>query len=97
MKTIHVILLLSLLSLSSCEKDICKTCIKIIESNEFEANKKCEGLANSYPAFKEISRIDLGESCGSDLSTKEAFIDEFDFGNYCDTLKFSTRIRFICN
>lgn len=50
--------------LTSCEKQVCKSCKIIIETNEKEAQYRCSGLANNYPnGYLLLSEKYLGTFC----------------------------------
>lgn len=61
MKLTIFILTLFIFSCSKDDtKDQCRNYSLVTESNESEARDKCDGLANSYPAFKVLSTVSIG-------------------------------------
>jgi hypothetical protein len=58
--------------LSACSKERCQTCKIVTESSFEEANRKCEGSANSHPQFKVVGTTNLGELCGDEIEQVKA-------------------------
>ncbi len=58
MKKLMFIVLFGMLF--SCSKEDCKNYEAVVESNSEAAFDKCDGFANSYPAFQVLSKRDLG-------------------------------------
>lgn len=62
--------ILFILLLFSCQKDECKSCYEITQSNEAQAILKCAGLPNKYPQM-DISEKLIGIKCGDQIETFE--------------------------
>lgn len=58
--------LLFLLLIFGCQKEECKQCFYVVETNEAQALLKCAGLTNRYPKMDYVETFE-GSKCGSEL------------------------------
>jgi hypothetical protein len=82
-----------LLACLSCSEDNqCKNYFLVTESSERSARDKCQGLANSHPELREISRQSVGcltESEVREVRKGESTITQ----NACSGVSFTMQVR----
>jgi len=91
----YIIILFALI-FAACSKDECQTCKLVTESNVYEAQLKCDGLANNYPAFETLSSENLG--CLDSTERTQAKKGESTVNKTeCSGVTSTVRVRVVCN
>ncbi|MFZ1749422.1 MAG: hypothetical protein WAU01_04500 [Saprospiraceae bacterium] len=88
----YLIFVISIFMFSCSEDESCKQYSLITESNEKEADYKCDGLANNYPAFEIISKKSLGCLTTEELNIAKKTLSSVT-KNYCNGVTFTVRTR----
>jgi hypothetical protein len=88
----YLIFVFSLIFFSCSQDESCIPYSLISESNEKEADYKCDGLANNYPAFEIISKKSIGCLTKDELEIAKKTLSSVT-KNYCNGVTFTVRTR----